>query len=219
MLGSALLAGCTACVAEGESRWYLTAGGGASHWRADFAAQARRGCGTVCDVELASLADRDGDAYRIGGGYRLTPNVALELAYVDLGHATSRYRTVFGGITVDVKGKYRLDGVQTAIVGRWPASEAVFVFGKAGALAARLRYSETGTEAFNPFPRAFTAPVDRATRPLLGLGAEYRLDSRWMLRGEWERYWGIGRRFGLAESRNGRFDTIDAFFVGLTYRF
>jgi len=214
-----LILGAIPYAAAQDSDWYLTGVIGSTRYRMNLDSQVRNSCAGHCDVESAALDGNNATAYHFGGGYRVNPYLAVELAYVDLGHSGSHYRVVSGGITADITSRYRLDGYQASLLGRWPVTERFAVLGKLGVFAARLRYSETGTEAFNPLPRSFTAPTDSSTKTAFGLGAEYRLDPRWSIRADWDRYQGIGRRFAFTESENGRFDSVDSFLLGVLYWF
>jgi OOP family OmpA-OmpF porin len=220
LVSSSLLAfGVTQSAAADDFGWYLTGSVGSANYRMDLGSQVRNTCVGQCAVDAAALTDSHSTSYRLGGGYRINPYVAVELAFVDLGNVRSHYQTVTTGVTGDINGKYRLDGFQALLVGRWPVTESIAVLGKVGAFASRLRYSEGGTVQFQSGPYSFTAPTDNATKTTFGLGAEFRLDQHWAARIDWDRYQGIGRYFALTESNNGRFSSVDSYSLGVSYRF
>jgi opacity protein-like surface antigen len=205
--------------ASDDAGWYLTGSVGSAQYRMDIASQIRNACAGLCSVESATLDGTNATSYRFGGGYQVNRYLAAEVAFVDLGDVGSHYRMVSTGVTSDIRGKYRLDGYQVLAVGRWPVTESIAVLGKLGIFASRLRYSEAGTVQFQQGPYSFVAPHDNATKATFGLGAEYRLDPRWAIRVDWDRYQGIGHGFALTESDNGRFDSVDSYSVGISYRF
>jgi OOP family OmpA-OmpF porin len=220
LIATAVLTAAFAAPATAQdSGWYLTGSLGNAHYSMNLDSQVRDSCLGLCSVEAAGLRGSNTTAYRLGGGYRVNPNLALELDWVDLGHAGSYYRTVSTGVTADINGKYRLDGFQASLVGRWPVVENFALLGKLGIFASRLRYEENGTVDFNPGPYSFHAPKDNSSKATFGLGVEYRLDPHWTVRADWDRYRGIGKRFAPTDSENGRFDNIDSLTVGVSFGF
>lgn len=105
--------------------------------------------------------DSSGTAYKIYGGYRLSPNFALELGAVRLGRLS--------GALGDAKANgYALDAV-----GLLPMNTEWSALGRLG--VTRLKASAGGLD-------------DTGTAPKLGLGVQYQVNRNTALRGEWERY-------------------------------
>ena len=188
---------------------------------------------------------------RVFGGFRLTPRFSFELDYVNLGKVAQAYtipgqplsiflgdRTVVLGQDQFLReGRSRMDGYGLSAVGAWPVGERFSLVGRAGAARTRLRYEEVGTflhavvdgTTNPPTARIIAVPSPRGTyadlkqtRPVLGLGVDYRLTDRVNLRGEWARYFGIGRNFerdvGSLTNSKGKFD-VDLISLGASFSF
>jgi OOP family OmpA-OmpF porin len=95
------------------------------------------------------------------GGYQITPNVAVEAGYADMGHIHSDSGTVNG------RSEY-LDAVGLLPLGHnWSA------LGSLGVAHTSL-HTANGN--------------DDGVGPKIGLGAEYAINQNVSLRGEWEQY-------------------------------
>jgi OOP family OmpA-OmpF porin len=107
------------------------------------------------------VTDRSGTGGKIYGGYGLTPNIALEAGWVDLGKAQTAAGTVRGqGLFVDAVGKV-------------PLTQGFSALGRVGAYHGKSKIagsSQTGTQ------------------PKVGLGVQYDFSKQLGVRGEWERY-------------------------------
>lgn len=102
-----------------------------------------------------------GTGLKLYGGWRVTPNFALELGSAQLGHQSD------GTNEAKARGVF-LDGVGTL-----PLSSEWNLLGRVG-----LADMKTVT----------TLGSDRGTALKVGAGAEYKLTKTVALRGEWERY-------------------------------
>ena len=106
--------------------------------------------------------DRSSTGGKVYGGYEITPNVAVELGYADVGKASSAAGDVKGhGVFVDAVGKVPLTGNLSAL-------------GRIGAFNGRSSSSLNGS--------------DSGTDVKVGLGLQYDLNKQAGIRGEWERY-------------------------------
>ncbi|GEM_PF-1636359 len=102
-----------------------------------------------------SLSNRDMDtvepAYKVFGGYRINPYVAVQGAYHDLGKY-SMDATSAGGPSWSagpVSGEQEADGWSLSVAGRWPVSERWTLFGTFGWLwwESTERYNEGGAKS------------------------------------------------------------------------
>ena len=157
-VGSAvLLLGITGpAIAQG----YIGAGAGITS--ADFCDDIA-GSGLSCDDEDTGL--------KIFGGYKFTPNFAVEGAWIDLGEAS---------ITVGVNtATVEVDGFQVAAVGILPINPQWSVFGKLGAFMWDASVNSN-------IPGATGS--DDGTDIMFGFGGMWNITPQFGLRAEWERF-------------------------------
>ena len=128
----------------------LSIGGsiGSSHWKGD-------------DVGAAST-DRNDTAYKLYGGYGITPNFSVELGYANIG----KFSSSAGSLKADA---LYLDGVGTL-----PLGNGFSALGRVGVFNGKLDSSLAGS--------------DRGTSYKVGAGVQYDIDKNLGVRGEWERY-------------------------------
>lgn len=128
----------------------LSIGGsiGSSHWKGD-------------DVGAAST-DRNDTAYKLYGGYGITPNFGVELGYANVG----KFSSGAGSLKADA---LYLDGVGTL-----PLGNGFSALGRVGVFNGKLDSSLAGS--------------DRGTSYKVGAGVQYDIDKNLGVRGEWERY-------------------------------
>jgi len=153
--------------AQQVSPWYVTGAVGQSRY----------------DIDLSGITgDRKGTVFNIGGGYRLSPNVALELGYTDFGKANY--------LNVDLKAKTTYG----AVVLSAPLGEAFSLFGKLG-------YGSTKRSASSPDiviplgPNGSLGSLgsfgfsnhDRKSEAIYGLGAGYAFTPNITGTIEWQR--------------------------------
>jgi OmpA-OmpF porin, OOP family len=118
----------------------------------------------------AACKDTD-TSWKLLGGYRFSPHVGVEAAYIDWGEVTASFNT-----GTRVAAKQQSYGL--AAVGTFPLGERFELFGKAG-----LLMTEQETRRITPNP----SNVSRdETEFHYGLGAKYAFTRNWALRGEWE---------------------------------
>lgn len=106
--------------------------------------------------------DRSSTGGKLYGGYGITPNIAVEAGYADLGKAES------------AAGSVRGHGVFVDLVGTVPISESFSALGRVGAFNGRSSVSGGSSES--------------GTNAKLGLGLQYDINKQASVRGEWERY-------------------------------
>ena len=199
--------------------FYASAGVGGSWYDGSFGSQVRSAyAGTPFTITAADTTDDSGTALRVFGGYRFARHVAVELGYVDLGSARGHYTVVDVSLRPNFRDtEHEVAGAQLSLVGLMPVGDRFTLHGKVGVLGARVRYAERGFDGRGD-PYAFNASDTRA-RFAWGAGTSWRFADRFSLRVDWDRYEGIGRRFALDASGNGRFDHVDTLAASVVFDF
>lgn len=221
---AALAATLSGAVHAAEPGFYVGGGVGQSDFADDLNNQVRRAYAgnTGFEVRSAAMSDDSDTAYKIFGGYRFLPWLGVELAWNDLGEATSHYvlhsLVPLTDANAVIDGKYRTKGFSFTVFGELEFTENFSGIARFGAFNARVDYTETGVQA-NGDPWHFRAPDDTSTKTTAGLGLNWRFHPNWDLRLDYDRYYDIGSNFSLTETGNGRFDHVDVASVNLAYRF
>jgi OOP family OmpA-OmpF porin len=153
----------------------------------------------VCD-DLAgggvSCDDKD-TAWRLFGGYRITPNLAVELGYTDLGEVSASG----AGESASVEAR----ALEATGLGMLPLSPAMSLYAKAGVYRGEVdgRFSSgLGGGSAEETNTDFT----------FGFGAQFDLARNVALRGEWQRYRNMGGD-EIGES------DVDLLSVGVLFKF
>ena len=156
------------------------------------------------DGQGTTALDKNDTGLKLVLGAQLTPNVALEGGYADLGKA--RVSGYANGFRVDatIKGS----GVFADVVGRAPLTPEWGVFGKLGVFNGSAKVSGTVSGAFSGSGSGSTS--DSGTEVHVGLGADCALSKSLQLRAEWERF-----RFNVFADKGD----VDLLSLGLNYRF
>jgi OmpA-OmpF porin, OOP family len=146
-------------------------------------------------------------AYKIFGGYQLSPYFALEGGYFNLGHFGYSAHTIPTG-TLD--GDMKLGGFNLDLVGTLPLVGNLSALGRVGVTSIRAsdNFSATGAARV---PYASNSPSQRSANLKVGAGLAYAITPALSVRLEAERYRlkdGVGNR--------GNADMVS---VGLVYRF
>jgi OOP family OmpA-OmpF porin len=129
------------------------------------------------------------------GGYQFNQNLAVELAYVDLGKAA--YSGTFGGSPV-TGGTVKTSGFNASVVGILPLNPSFSLFAKAGLFAWESKAKDvTGGVPFSG--------KDDGGDLSFGFGGAYNLTKNFSLRAEWEQFEAI--------------DKISLLSVGVAYKF
>ncbi|MBC2730805.1 outer membrane beta-barrel protein [Thiobacillus sp.] len=155
---------------------------------------------------LSSSDSGNSTKWRLQGGYRFNPNLAVEAGYIDFGKA--KYTASYSGGSA--QGSLKAGGVDVAALLSLPLSDSFSVFGKAGVVAAKVdsRLSASGA--------AVAASGDASThvvRPLLGVGALYKLSDHVDLRADYDHVSGLGK-----SDKTGKMGA-NLFSLGLAYNF
>jgi OOP family OmpA-OmpF porin len=149
----------------------------------------------IPDLITSGPVDGKDSGMKFFGGYQFNQNLAVELAYVDLGKAT--YSGTFGGSPV-TGGSVKTSGLNASVVGTLPLNPSFSLFAKAGMFSweAKARDVTGGTP--------FSGKEDGADLSF-GFGGAYNLTKNFSLRAEWEQFEAI--------------DKISLLSVGVAYKF
>jgi OOP family OmpA-OmpF porin len=208
-----------AVAADPPHRFYIGAGAGGSFYDGGFGAQVRAAyAGTPFTIAAADLTDDSDTAFRVFGGWRFARYGAVELGYVDVGRARGHYTVVDVSLHPNFRDtRHDVSGAQLSLVGLLPVGDRATLHAKLGVLAARVKYAESGFDGRGD-PHSFGAS-DTQARLAWGAGAAWRFTDRLSARADWDRYEGVGRRFALDASGNGRFDHVDMVTASLVFAF
>jgi len=122
--------------------------------------------------------------FRLQLGYKFNPNFALEGGYIDFGKA--KYSASYTTPTGTASGTVKAGGLDIAALAILPLNDSFSVFGKAGLVAARVK-SDLSSSLVS------SSVKSNVVRPLLGLGAIYKLNESLDLRAEYEYVNGLGK--------------------------
>ncbi|HPY39840.1 MAG TPA: outer membrane beta-barrel protein [Thiolinea sp.] len=140
--------------------------------------------GNACTVPFfKGSCDDSSVSWKVFGGARLNPMFGAEVAYAKLG--TAEKSGSIGNQTVQVSNEiagYQLSGVAYLPINPIPNLE---LMGKGGAMF----WERNTKEALNA---AGAQSTDKGVSPLLGMGAQYQINSNLHLRGEWEHVFNTG---------------------------
>lgn len=199
---TAALAGVSASSFAGD--FYVGASAGQS--KIDLSGEAN-----LIRAEMAAFGetgtvstDESGSGFKVFGGYNLHKNVAVEFGYADLGSASLGV-DITAPAAANFKAEYDASGFFVDLVGKLPVTNDFTVFGKVGAIASTVEATYSGDFVGS----------DKAseTNVKFGIGAEYAFTKQVAVRGEFERYQGLGKEETTGES------DVDLVSIGLTYKF
>lgn len=171
----------TSVLAQIAPGWYV--GGNVGSTRADFNNDSINRTLTNQGLTVNSTTTDNRDAgYKLFGGYKLTPNFAVEGGYFDLGRFGYRTATTPTGT---FSGDTRVKGLNLDLVGMLPLLDRLSAFGRVGAAYSQSKANFTSSGA---------VPVNTASRNRndtnlkVGLGLQYAITDALAVRGEVERY-------------------------------
>ena len=135
---------------------------------------------------LTSSDKGSGNQWRLQGGYRFSPNLAVEGGFIDFGK--DKYTAAYAGGSA--QGKLKASGIDVAAVLSLPVTDSFSVFGKAGVVAAKVKSSLVANAPATAASGSSSATV---VRPLLGVGASYKLTQNVDLRADFDHVSGLGK--------------------------
>jgi OOP family OmpA-OmpF porin len=136
-----------------------------------------------CNGTPAGVSCKDTDtAYRIAGGYQFTPNLGLEVGYMDLGKVT------MGGtyIGIPFTGDWKASGFDVVLVGLIPVGGDFSVFGKAGFAQTEVKLS-VGVPGSGSTDQTATSTTGR-----FGVGLQYDFTKSLAGRVQYDNYGKLG---------------------------
>jgi OOP family OmpA-OmpF porin len=152
------------------------------------------------DCRGTLTCDDTGNAYKIFGGWMLTPNLGIEGAYYNQG----KVRQTLNDPTLgDVRAEFKGDGLGLYGVGVLPF-DRLSVFAKLGVVSSKVKVSATSS-VFGS-----SSDSDRSTKAAWGLGAGYEFTKNIGARLEFER---------MRVEFEGEKADVDLTTVGVLYRF
>lgn len=196
IIAGALCAAAGAQAAD-TSRFYLSADAGRSQFKLDEGGLGARFQFAGRGVDF-SHEDKKDSTYAIHAGYQITPNLALEAGYADLGEASYTAKAkpcpqtqCFSDMYPATLGKLSASAWDIAAVGSIKLAEKWYGYGKAGLSGMRVK-SENSTRSPLPILEPQTAAASAHTTnylvPKLALGAGYQLTPAVSLQLEWSHY-------------------------------
>jgi OmpA-OmpF porin, OOP family len=144
--------------------------------------------------------------WRLQGGYRFNPYLALEVGYIDFGKAD--YQAAYSGGSA--QGSLKAGGVDMAALLLLPLNDSFSIFGKLGVVDATVK---ANLQAGAPAASATGDTSVNSVRPLLGLGATYKLTDNVDLRADYDYVSALG-----SSSKTGTMD-VNVFSMGAVYNF
>ena len=140
--------------------------------------------------------------WKIYGGWKFYPGLAVELGYTQLG----RFR--FDGSVqppATVSQTYRVDGYTAELVATLPVASSFSILARIGGIFAQTSPQASAT---GPLVAVTQDPVHRDFNWKTGLGVQYEIAREWALRAEWDQY----RRMGPNNL------SVDLYSLGMIYR-
>lgn len=120
--------------------------------------------------------------WKIFGGYKFTDNMAVEAGYYNLGEEEAKYDSEYYG---KMHASAKATGIGVSGIYSQPVAENLEVFGKLGAMFWNVE-GELSQDVGGS--KVSVSDDEDGTSVLFGLGASYKFDDNWGIRGEWERY-------------------------------
>ncbi len=155
---------------------------------------------------LSSSSAGNGTQWRLQGGYRFNPNLAVELGYIDFGKATYNAGYASGS----AQGSVKAGGLDAAALLILPLNHGFSVFGKAGLVAANVK---SDLSAGAPASAAGGNSSANVVRPLIGAGLAYKLTENVDLRADFDHVDGLGQ-----SDKTGKIGA-NMFSLGAAYNF
>lgn len=211
LLITGALVAASGAQAATEQPFYLSVNAGRSDFKLE---QASLGAPVAYSDRGIDFLEKDkkDNTYAIHAGYQITPNLALEAGYTDLGEAT--YRAVgkpcaagqvcIATIFPPLSGKLSASAWDFSVVGKMALAEKWYGYSKLGVSTTRIK-RETAEGFIRP---AGGAAYDKSstkstTVPKAALGVGYQLTPATSMQLEWNHYFKrSGNDFNTSPSIN-----------------
>lgn len=150
--------------------------------------------------------------FGVGGGWRATEHLGLELYYADFGRPYQLYSS-----NLNETASQRTTGFGASAVFFWPLTASWTGIGKIGA------FSWESKSTYSGVPPSPLNATNRGISPTIGVGFEYSVSEPLAIRLSWDRTVKVGKNAGLLDQVNHRAGTanidVDQLSVGVVYRF
>ncbi len=168
-------------VAAGETNAYI--GGNLGVARIDTRAEIQQLANDVVAAGYSSAAvtmEQGSTSFKILGGYQINPNLAIEGYYANLGKYDFTLSTT--GPTLSGKGDVGITGFGVDVLGILPLDASNSVFARIGLFGwdSKGTFAVTGGKSFSA--------SDSGTDLKFGLGYDWKITPKLLLRTEWEYY-------------------------------
>ena len=207
-----------------ETPWYAGVSAGMSRTGDELVANRES---TIVNGLISAQTDFDArdTAFKLTGGYRFLPWLAVELDYTDLGKH-SLVSNLYGGNPPNPAQIYlerRIKGIGADAVVTWPIVPDWRVMGRVGAFHADLKAKQAlgGNIVFtngDPTERERSTSMSE-TVLRWGAGVEWDLTHCSWLRLEWARHEDIGKAFAVGGTGTTGEASTDSVLLGYYYRF
>jgi OmpA-OmpF porin, OOP family len=200
---------CAPALAQ-NTGWYV--GGGIVSTKADFV---RDDFTALAPGATTYTADDDDIGGRVFGGYRVSPNFAVEFGISSLGRYRHRYTQGTDIAVVD----YDASALTVAAAGNLPVAGGFSLNGRVGlaftAAELRLRRDDGNITnlPFCPDSWWYSDCTSRSTNLYWGIGAQFDISRSWGIRLDYDNYGEVGEEF-----ETGRAD-IETTSVSFIWRF
>jgi OOP family OmpA-OmpF porin len=150
--------------------------------------------------------------WKLFAGYQITPNLAAEVGYVDLGNFKVSASGSVNLLQATASGSDKANGISLDAVGTLPINQEFGLIGRIGIFAWRL--DATAIVSAQGAPGGPVSTEDKPTGTSLdfGAGVKYDLNKNFGVRAEYQRFQSIGN------SNTGKSD-VDLFSASVLYRF
>lgn len=199
LIAGALCAAAGAQAAD-TSPFYLSADAGRSQFKLDQGGLGSNVIAGERGLDFSRQDKKDG-TYAIHAGYQITPNLALEAGYTDLGDASYTAdikpcpgdSLCFAVITPTTYGTLSASALDIAAVGKIQLAEKWYGYGKAGLSRVRVKNENSATSfVISGQPISASGNTISGTKtsivPKLALGTGYQLTPAVGLQLEWNHY-------------------------------
>lgn len=221
-LSALMLFAAHAAAQAPAGRWYVHGSGGQMHSSADStidgSAVTAFGVAQIGGAESSSST-----SFSIGGGYRFTKHLALEVAYIDLGELHHQNNAYSNGATLPARDgaisrKWEAAGLEITALGAWPISSSFDLLAKGSLYALKGKYrtdsraAQGGTVLFSSSDSASGS----GTVPAIGAGVRYAVTEQLSVRAIYE-VW--ADKSGMFGSSANDLKDLRLFTLGLQYQF
>ena len=197
--------------AQAEGNWYVLGATGVTN-TSGRTAQSDAAVSTLGAVAFTSQGDETDRGHKLQLGYHLSPSLAVEGGYMDLGRFT--YSADMPTVATRA-GNLKMSAWNLNVVGTYPLGAQFSVFGKLGVAAHRTKFhcEGTGIACVNPSRKA------SGTSLHYGVGVEWAFSPNWFARAEYEVVRKVGDSFNTGGTTGTTQADVTLGSIGIGYRF